>query len=102
MFTVLEGKGILRTATEEFALSAKYHPEDNLAAECIRTCRTENFYGQEFLVRVEAVVKKTKEMDIRTLLPESKNTSPALDRISIYGFPPKHHDLWFLSPWEFT
>merc|ERR1712020_682437 len=39
MFTTLEGKGILRMATEEFLLSSRYKPHDPLAAEFIRTFR---------------------------------------------------------------
>ena len=40
MFTTLESKGILRTATEEFLLSSRFDPKDELAAEFIRTFRT--------------------------------------------------------------
>ena len=99
---MLESKGILRTATEEFALSAKYHPEDVLAAECIRTCRSEVFRGRDFLMRVEALAQGNKKIEMRTLLPEAKHTTPALDVVSMYGFRPKLSDLWYLSPWEFT
>ena len=102
MFTVLESKGILRTGTEEFALAAKYHPEDALAAECIRTCRSEPFYGRDFLIRVESVARGDKKIEMRTLLPEAKHGTPPLDRVSMYGFRPRVPDLWYLSPWEFT
>ena len=44
-FTVLESKGILRTATEEFLLSSRYKPHDELAAEFIRTFRHIFFMG---------------------------------------------------------
>ena len=102
MFTVLESKGILRTATEEFALSAKYHAQDDLSAECIRTCRSEPFHGSKFLTRVEAVAQGAKKMEIKTLLPDAKYGTPSLDVVSMYGFRPKEKDLWYLSPWEFT
>ena len=57
MFTVLETKGILRTATEEFMLAAKYHAQDPLSAECIRTCRHQDFPGNKFLERVESIAR---------------------------------------------
>ena len=64
MFTTLETKGILRTATEEFALAAKHIPNDSLAAECIRTCREANFYGRDFLTRVETVSQKKDTIEV--------------------------------------
>ena len=36
MFTTLEGKGVLRTAPEEFLLAAEYNPHDELAAAGVR------------------------------------------------------------------
>lgn len=45
-FSVLESKGILRTAPEEFMLASRYHPGDELAAEFIRTFRHNFFHGQ--------------------------------------------------------
>ena len=50
-FTVLESKGILRTATEEFLLSSRYKPHDELAAEFIRTFRHTFFHGLYFVTR---------------------------------------------------
>ena len=43
MFTTLEGKGILRTATEEFLLASEYRPDDELAQEFTRTFRHNYF-----------------------------------------------------------
>ena len=54
-FTVLESKGILRTATEEFLLSSRYKPHDELAAEFIRTFRHTFFHGLYFVKRYEAL-----------------------------------------------
>ena len=72
MFTTLESKGILRTAPEEFALSAKYNPRDPFAAEGIRTCREETFHGRDFLVIVEAVPQKAELREAKTILPSAK------------------------------
>ena len=58
MFSVVEGKGILRTCTEEFMLSSQYKPHDPLAAEFIRTFRTKNFLGKYFLDRYDALYQK--------------------------------------------
>ena len=102
MFTTLESKGILRTATEEFALASKFHPRDALAAECIRTCRTQDFRGRDFLLRVEAVAQKMEHIEMKTLLPDAKHRSPQLDLVSMYGFRPRMAAMWYLSPWEFV
>ena len=102
MFTTLESKGILRTATEEFALSAKYNPRDALAAECIRTCREETFHGRDFLLLVEAVAQKAELQEAKTILPSAKSFALPLDIPSMYGFRPCTPSLWYLSPWEFT
>ena len=48
-FSVLESKGILRTATEEFLLASKYRPDDELNAEFIRTFRHRRFMGMSYL-----------------------------------------------------
>ena len=51
MFVTLEGKGILRAATEEFMLASRYNPSDPLAAEFIRTFRSRHFHGRFFVDR---------------------------------------------------
>ena len=56
-FSVLESKGILRTATEEFLLASKYSPHDELSAEFIRTFRERRFMGMSYLQRYELVLK---------------------------------------------
>lgn len=56
-FSVLESKGILRTATEEFLLASKYNPHDELSAEFIRTFRERRFMGMSYLQRYALVLK---------------------------------------------
>ena len=56
-FSVLESKGILRTATEEFLLASKYNPHDELSAEFIRTFREHRFMGMSYLQRYDLVLK---------------------------------------------
>ena len=70
MFTTLESKGILRVATEEFLLSSRYKAHDPLAAEFIRTFRSQNFPGKFFLQRYEALCKGGT-IDVHVLLPKN-------------------------------
>ena len=58
MFSVVEGKGILRPCTEEFMLASQYKPHDPLAAEFIRTFRHQNFAGKQYLDRYDALYQK--------------------------------------------
>ena len=58
MFSVVEGKGILRACTEEFMLSSQYKPHDPLVAEFIRTFRHQNFGGKWYLDRYDALCEK--------------------------------------------
>ena len=93
---------ILRTATEEFALAAKYHPHDELSAKCIRTCRHQDFPGGNFLERVESIADHNDKIQMKILLPAVQHANTPLDVVSLYGFRPKHACLWYLSPFEFT
>ena len=108
MFTTLEGKGILRVATEEFLLASRYKPHDPLAAEFIRTFRNQNFPGEFFLERSEALCKREENMDIRVMLPKQALGKGVLDVVSLYGFRPQYKlrkqtsDPFYLSPWEFV
>ena len=96
------GKGILRTATEEFLLSSRYKPHDPLAAEFIRTFRSRNFNGKFYLERYEALCKKDALVEVRVLLPKNAAGKGAVDVAALYGFRSTAPDLFFLSPWEFV
>ena len=102
MFTVLEGKGILRMAPEEFLLADKYKASDVLSAEFIRTCRHEFFYGKPLLQRHEALQNHDATITMSVLLPRKKDVTATVDFPSVYGFRPPHPDVFYLSPWEFT
>jgi hypothetical protein len=96
------GKGILRTATEEFLLSSRYKPHDPLAAEFIRTFRSQNFNGKFYLERYEALCKNDALVEVRVLLPKNAAGKGAVDVAALYGFRSTAPDLFFLSPWEFV
>ena len=51
----------VRTALEEFKLSANLHPQDPFNAEFIRSYRTQSFPGRRFLVLLESETKKHAE-----------------------------------------
>ena len=102
MFTTLEGKGILRMATEEFLLSSRYKPHDPLAAEFIRTFRHRNFPGKFFLDRYEALIAQESQVDVRIILPKQAIGKGVVDVVSLYGFRPTTSDIFFLSPWEYV
>ena len=101
MFSVLEGKGILRACTEEFMLSSQYKPHDPLAAEFIRTFRHQHFLGKYYLDRYDALEEKKESVDIRILLPRNGCGTDVPDQVALYGFRSLHPNLFFLSPWEF-
>lgn len=101
MFTTLEGKGILRMATEEFMLSFRYKPHDPLSAEFIRTFRHQEFHGKFYLDRYEALSNKKKTVDMNIVLPRTHMNKIVFDEVSLYGFRDCHPNLFFLSPWEF-
>ena len=101
MFSILEGKGILRVCTEEFMLSSQYKPHDPLAAEFIRTFRHQHFNGKCYLDRYDALCEKKKTVDITVLLPRNGLGNDVPDQVSLYGFRDVKPDMFFLSPWEF-
>eukprot|EP00973_Karenia_brevis_P000949 129634-Karenia_brevis.AAC.1 len=50
MFLTLEGKGILRMATEEFLLASRYKAHEPLSAKLIRTFRHQEFMANIFRI----------------------------------------------------
>jgi hypothetical protein len=100
MFTTLEGKGMLRTGTEEFMLAVGYRANDELAAEFVRTCRHQFFQGRFFLERFEALIERTK-VSLKMLLPKTFVAVAETDSVSLYGFRSNTPAMFFLSPWEF-
>jgi hypothetical protein len=101
VFTTLEGKGILRTGTEEFMLASGYKENDELAAEFVRTCRHTLFHGRFFMERFDALVSRKTEATLNVLLPRIGAAIAETDSVSLYGFRPKTPSMFFLSPWEF-
>ena len=85
MFSVAEGKGILRMCTEESMLSSQWKPHDPLAAEFIRTFRHQNFGGKWYLDRYDALSEKKSLLDIRFLLPRNADGEDVPDQVSLYG-----------------
>ena len=102
MFVTLEGKGILRMATEEFMLSSRYKVHDPLAAEFIRTFREREFHGKHYLDVFDALVKQEKLLDMNLLLPKGLKSKDFYPESALYGFRSNDPDLFYLSPWEFV
>ena len=82
-FGVLESKGILRTATEEFLLASRYRPDDELNAEFIRTFNHQRFTGMAYLQRYEQF-KAKKSAEIRNIkIPATKTISAEFDEVML-------------------
>ena len=102
MLTALESKGFLRTAPEEFLLASRYRPEDPLAAEFIRTFRTQLFHGASYLAHHDALKRKEDDMEARLLVPKAGSWTTVTDEVSLYGFRDlSDARLAYLSPWQF-
>ena len=105
-FSALEGRGILRTGIEEVLLASQYNPQDPLAAEFIRTCRHQFFFGHSFLKRLERL--QTAPADVQDLgwehrpLPRSSLAANRHEQSLLYGLRPCTDALHVLSPWEFS
>ena len=82
-------------------LASQYKPHDPLAAEFIRTFRHQHVSGKYYLDRYDALYQKTDSTDIRILLPRHGFREDVADQVALYGFRNLHHNLFFLSPWEF-
>ena len=102
MFTALESKGILRSAPEEFMLSERYRPGDELAAEFIRTFRHQFFHGAAYLARYDSLKKKDETFEVRQMLPKAGRSVNVADEVLLYGLRPLDPRLQFLSPWQFV
>ena len=83
-------------------LSSKHKASDVLSAEFIRTFRHDFFYGNEILQRYEALQNTAATMTTSVLVPKCKGATAATDFSSLYGFRPRHPDVFYLSSWEFT
>ena len=101
-FSVLESKGILRTAPEEFMLASRYDPSDELAAEFIRTFRHNYFHGVHYLQRFEALKKNVAEFEVTVVLPKGAANATVTDAVSLYGLRGLDPRLRVLSPWFFV
>ena len=101
-FSVLESKGILRTATEEFLLASRFKPRDELAAEFIRTFRHTFFHGKYFVDRYDAAKRGDTLVKMTIRIPKAGAKRVVTDHVAIYGFRSTHPDMFFLSPWEFV
>lgn len=101
MFTVLEGKGILRSSTEETLLASRYNPADPLAAEFIRTFRINLFCGAAFLAYYDALKRSKTIVEAATTIPKAAKSLNVVQEHMVYGCRPTDPRVWFLSPWEF-
>ena len=100
-FSVLESKGMLRPATEEFLLASRYSPDDELHAEFIRSFRHQRFWGMAYLQQYDQA-KAKKKSDARFLkIPATKTISAEFDEALLYGLRPTDDRLDALCPWVF-
>ena len=101
-FSVLESKGILRMATEEFLLASRYRPDDELNAEFVRTFRHRFFRGTYYLQRYDTLKHEKKEMVLKTIIPKTSAITSEFDEVALYGLRPQDPRMDILSPWFFV
>ena len=98
MFSVWESKGILRAATEEFILAARYKPDGPLFAEFIRTFRHHIFWGTYYLDRFDALQNDDHSTTLRSCLPRNNvKRKMAIDPVTGYGVRPSDPAMFHLS-----
>ncbi|CAE8629629.1 unnamed protein product, partial [Polarella glacialis] len=107
MLSDLEGKGTLRTAAEEVNLAANMNENDVMDAEFIRTFRTQDFYGQRLLARLQLEQRRRDDQRQNAWLPVRRVQKPGDNVLfypyaEAYGFRPQDNRVWYLSPWEFS
>ena len=92
----------MKTASSQLAHAVnrmlRYKPHDPLAAEFIRTFRNQNFPGQFFLERFEALSKRQEQMDVQVMLPKQAIGKGILDVVSCYGSRSGDADFVYFSP----
>ena len=106
MFAVLEGRGKLRTAAEEFNLAANHRNCDELNAEFISSFRTGSFPGIELLNRCEYERYPTTKKYQAYACSSRRHGAEATTHfyysfVECYGFRPPVDSLLYLCPWEF-
>jgi len=101
-FSVLESKGILRMATEEFLLASRYRPDDELNAEFIRSFRHRIFRGTYYLQRYDTLKHETKDKVLKTVIPKTSAVNSEFDEVALYGLRPQDPRVSLLSPWFFV
>ena len=101
-FSVLESKGILRTATEEFLLASRYRPDDPLNAEFVRTFRHEFFYGVKYLQKYDELKAKEQSISKQMYVPKASSLTMEYDAAALYGYRAQDPRLIVLAPWFFV
>ena len=110
MFSILEGRGKLRTAAEEYNLAANHREHDETHAEYLSSFTPAMFNGHELLNRLELELGSATSSQ-HTLLQtkKRKGTYSEMERIyynfaDCYGFRPRgtRDRLLYLSPLEFV
>ena len=103
MITDLNHRCTLRTAPEEFNLSANQHWQDPFNAEFIRTFRTVSFPGQRFLQVLDSELKAEASRVRRGVLPKRaalvQNETVSTYHIEeIYGYRGRDPRVYYLNP----
>ena len=101
-------KGIVRGQVECCNLRAQSRPGNVVAAERISTAAFCAFPGRNFLQTVNTAFGEMEEWAVgkkyiwtRKGLAGQRQMRE-MDPAQVYGHRPKHDDVWFLSPYEFT
>ena len=100
------GKGVVRGHVENTNLRAYGNDSTVIAAECITTTQSEVFYGRSYVNCVERLNdKRSGEAGVQFLALDRRGRGRARiverDADFLYGYRPRHPDVWHLSPFEF-
>ena len=107
MLTDLNHRCAMRTAPEEFNLSASHHHQDPTAAEFARSYRTKTFLGRRFLTLLETHCSGDGSRSRLGILPVRKapvltENIPIAHTEEVYGYRGTDARVHYLSPWEFV
>ena len=105
MLTDLNHRCTMRTAPEEFNLSANHHDHDPTAAEFARSYRVQTFPGRRFLTLLETHCSGDGSRKRLGILPVRQapvltENIPIAHLEEVYGYRGKDDRVHYLSPWE--
>ena len=107
MITDWNHRCTMRTAPDEFNLSANQHKHDPMTAEFIRSYMSVSFPGQRFINLLESEMKGEMKRLRQGVLPVraetvEKEVIRTYHLEEIYGYRGQDERVYYLSPWEFV